>query len=114
MTGTQDQGNQQSETDPVGEFSDPTLKHQSARGNADKTYSEHWGNSGSHQVITMNLTSRSAQALEVATDLTGDSKTDTVNRALQVYAFLTHVISNGGSIYVRESNDADLEQLRFQ
>jgi hypothetical protein len=38
--------------------------------------------------LTVNLTKRSDAALQLASDLTGDSKTDTVNRALQVYAYL--------------------------
>jgi len=63
--------------------------------------------------ITVNLTGRASRALELATELTGDTKTDTINRALQVYAYLEEVTSRGGSIYVRESGDADLERLKI-
>ena len=40
--------------------------------------------------LTVNLTERSSRALELAVNDTGDSRTDTVNRALQVYAYLVH------------------------
>lgn len=57
--------------------------------------------------VTVNLTERSAKALRLAAGLTGDTKTDTINRALQVYAYFEHVVSQGGSVLVRESPDAD-------
>jgi hypothetical protein len=63
--------------------------------------------------LTVNLTPRSAAALDLAVGDTGDSKTDTINRALQVYAYLEHAITGGGAIFVRESADADLVQLKI-
>lgn len=45
--------------------------------------------------LTVNLIPRADKALQLAVQLTGDSKTDTVNRALQVYAYLEYVISRG-------------------
>ena len=56
----------------------------------------------------MNLTGRAAQALEVAAQLTGDSKTDTINRALQIYAYMEQLTARGGSIYVREAANSEL------
>lgn len=50
----------------------------------------------------MNLIPRANAALELAIQITGDSKTDTVNRALQVYAYLEHVISDGGEVMIRQ------------
>jgi hypothetical protein len=37
--------------------------------------------------ITVNLLRAAHGALEAATALTGDTRTDTINRALQLYAF---------------------------
>ncbi|WP_253669635.1 hypothetical protein [Streptoalloteichus tenebrarius] len=68
---------------------------------------------GSLERVTVNLTPRSSKALEQTVDLTGDSKTDTINRALQVYAFLEEIMQAGGSIYVRQSADSELERLRI-
>jgi hypothetical protein len=45
---------------------------------------------------------RAARARQEAADLTGDSKTDTINRAVQVYAYLEEINSRGGTIYTRE------------
>ncbi|HUC22602.1 MAG TPA: hypothetical protein VMA73_07840 [Streptosporangiaceae bacterium] len=70
------------------------------------------GSNGPLERITVNLTGRASRALELATRLTGDSKTDTVNRALQVYAYMEQITADGGSVYVREGADAELERLK--
>ncbi|HUY50649.1 MAG TPA: hypothetical protein VMV92_33910 [Streptosporangiaceae bacterium] len=69
--------------------------------------------SGPLERVTVNLTARSSRALEVATELTGETKTDTINRALQIYAFLEQVCAGGGSIYTRESAGAELERIKI-
>jgi hypothetical protein len=61
--------------------------------------------------VTVNLTRSTSRALDLAAKLTGDTKTDTVNRALQVYAYLERVTARGGSVYVREAAEAGLELL---
>jgi hypothetical protein len=63
--------------------------------------------------VTVNLTQRSSAALDLLTGLTGDSKTDTVNRALQIYAYLEHVVHGGGSIHVRKADGSELEQVKI-
>jgi hypothetical protein len=63
--------------------------------------------------ITVNLTSRSSSALELAVELCGDTKTDTINRAIQIYAYLEKVIRDGGSVHMRERNGAELERLKI-
>jgi len=62
--------------------------------------------------VTVNLTPRAAKALEEAVALTGDNKTDTVNRALQMYSYVERALSAGGDLYVRQSADAEPERLR--
>jgi len=71
------------------------------------------GSNGPLERITVNLTGRASRALELATELTGDTKTDTVNRALQVYAYLEQVTARGGSVYVREAAESELERLKM-
>jgi hypothetical protein len=71
------------------------------------------GRSPALERVTVNLTPRSAQALELATQLTGDSKTDAINRAVQVYAFLERAIAEGGSIRVQESAESEPELLKI-
>lgn len=61
--------------------------------------------------ITVNLTPRACEALDRAVKLTRDSKTDTINRALQVYAYVVNVTENGGELYVRDGGHEDLERL---
>ena len=76
------------------------------------TWSRRGGGRGLER-ITLNLTSRSSSALEIAVELCGDTKTDTINRAIQIYAYLERVIRDGGSVHVREQQGAELERLRI-
>jgi hypothetical protein len=71
------------------------------------------GRSPALERVTVNLTPRSARALELATQLTGDSKTDVINRAIQAYSFLELALSEGGSVHVQESADSELQLLKF-
>ena len=63
--------------------------------------------------VTVNLVARASRALQLVSDLTGDTKTDSINRAIQVYAYLEEIVSNGGDIYVRESKDSELQLLKM-
>jgi hypothetical protein len=63
--------------------------------------------------ITVNLTPRSASALELAAELCGDTRTDTINRAIQIYAYLEQVIRDGGSIHVRAHDATEPERLKI-
>jgi hypothetical protein len=65
------------------------------------------------QRVTVNLTPRSWQALEMAVKRTGDSQTDTINRALQVYSYLADITETGGTLYVRDAGSDELERLRI-
>jgi hypothetical protein len=56
---------------------------------------------GSLTRVTVNLTPRSVTALERTSRTTGDSKTDTINRALQVYALIQEMAErNNGSLRI--------------
>jgi hypothetical protein len=70
------------------------------------------GRNGPLDRLTVNLTGRASRALDQATEITGDTKTDAVNRALQVYAYLEEVLARGGSLYVREAQGSELERLK--
>jgi len=63
--------------------------------------------------VTFNMTPRAARALELATQLTGDSKTDSINRAVQVYAYIQNIIANGGTISAHKSGDSPEQELVF-
>jgi hypothetical protein len=67
---------------------------------------------GPPERITVNVIGRASRALDLAAEITGDTKTDTVNRALQVYAYLTQLTARGGSVYVREAAESGLEPLK--
>ena len=68
---------------------------------------------GSLQRVTVNLTPRSWQALETVIKRTGDSQTDAINRAIQVYSYLADITETGGTLYVRDVGSDELERLRI-
>jgi hypothetical protein len=68
---------------------------------------------GSLQRVTVNLTPRSCQALETVIKRTGDSQTDAINRAIQVYSYLADITETGGTLYVRDAGSNELERLRI-
>lgn len=70
------------------------------------------GGGGGLERVTVNLVPRASRALDRAVELTGDSKTDTINRALQVYAVLEEAVSKGGEVVIRHSS-GDHEVIRF-
>jgi len=63
--------------------------------------------------VTVNLILRASRALQRVSELTGDSKTDSINRAIQVYGYLTEIDHNGGAVYVRESKDSEPQLLKI-
>lgn len=63
--------------------------------------------------MTITLSDRSETALALALNLTGSKNTtDTLNRAVQVYAYLEYVKNNGGRVIV-ENQDGDETVLEF-
>lgn len=59
-------------------------------------------NAGKLERVTANLTPGTAEALKAAVELTGDSKTDVVNRAIRLYALAAQ---NGDGVYIRENGE---------
>lgn len=63
--------------------------------------------------VTVNLTPRSVRALNNLVEWTDYTKTDSINRALQIYEFIQQIMENGGTVHVRQSEGAELERLTF-
>ena len=51
--------------------------------------------------------------LDMAVKRTGDSQTDTINRAIQVYSYLTDITETSGTLYVRDAGTDELERLHI-
>lgn len=64
------------------------------------------------QRVTVNLVSKSAASLDRLSVSTGLSKTDVINRALQVYDFIDSETEAGKQILVRAA-DGTVEVLRL-
>lgn len=64
--------------------------------------------------VTVNLTPKAVKALASACEMTGDSKTDTINRALRLYAYVEQVKAEGKRLMVGEDGKLEvLEVLYF-
>jgi hypothetical protein len=71
------------------------------------------GGSPSPERVTVNLTTRTVRSLDRVVNLTSDTKTDSINRAIQVYAYLEEVMQNGGSVFATRGEGSTPEQIRF-
>lgn len=63
--------------------------------------------------INVNLVPRASQALGQIAALTGDTKTDSINRALQVYAYIEQIIHDGGAVFVQGADDAAPQRIKI-
>jgi hypothetical protein len=63
--------------------------------------------------VTVNLTPQAVQALDGLTSRTGYSKTDTINRALQVYMVVQQMLDNGGGHLTVQHIDGSLERVHI-
>lgn len=50
--------------------------------------------------VKVHLTERTAGALDRAAATTGDTRTDTINRAVQLYDQLVHAVESGGRVLI--------------
>lgn len=71
----------------------------------------HARGSGSLERVTTNLTRKTAEALSVAMNVTGDTKTHTINKAIQLYALLQQILAEGGSMSIRRAGEKESKQL---
>jgi hypothetical protein len=63
--------------------------------------------------ITVNLNRKAMEALDALSESNGLSKTDTINRALQVYALIQDIMDrSGGSLVIRYS-DGQIERVHI-
>jgi len=58
-----------------------------------------------HERITVGLIRKTSDDLDKLTESTGLSKTDLVNRAVQLYAFVDEEVRSGGTVAVQRGDD---------
>jgi hypothetical protein len=61
--------------------------------------------------ITFSLTDRSRRALSLAQEIGGDNQTDTVNRALQYYAYLLYLLETEEAVIEAKRPDGTVETI---
>lgn len=63
--------------------------------------------------VSANFTPRGFAALNQACALTGDTRTDALNRAVQVYAYLTNAAEDGKLVFVENPVTGARERVVF-
>lgn len=63
--------------------------------------------------VSVNLVERAMAALEIATELSGDSQTDVINRSVQVYAYLLKAVADGKDLKVEDPRTNRVEHPIF-
>jgi hypothetical protein len=61
--------------------------------------------------ITVNFVPRASEALQQAVELTRDSKTDTLNRAIQLYAYVLKAQAGGQDLFIGDVKDGKLDKI---
>jgi hypothetical protein len=69
------------------------------------------GSAGGLVRVTVNLTPKSADSLEAISGTTGLSKTDVINRALQVYKVVEELLDRGGGSILIKHPNGELERV---
>jgi len=54
--------------------------------------------------LTVTLIPKAVTALEEAARITGDTQTDTINRAIQFYAFVNTELAKGKRLFLQDAN----------
>lgn len=63
--------------------------------------------------VTVNLTTKSVASMDALTKLTGENKTEVINKSLQFYDDVQTFISTGGTVYMRDPGSKELERIRI-
>jgi hypothetical protein len=57
-----------------------------------------------YECVTVNLIEKASAALDGAAGISGHSKTDTINRAIQIYQFVLERTQAGDELLLRHSD----------
>lgn len=64
--------------------------------------------------VTVNLSKRTVEALDATSALTDDTKTEVINKAVQLYQEVQEAQGNGGGIWIKPSKDAEPILVRYR
>lgn len=51
--------------------------------------------------------------MDKLTTLTGDNKTEAINKALQFYAHIEEFLASGGALYMRDPGSNEMERIKI-
>jgi hypothetical protein len=91
----------------------PATKDALLRMGADRSRPSDHGGRSPWERITVNLVTRAVNALNSIVAQTGVSRTDAINKALQVYEYVQDHQRRGGAIYLGEPGSNELERLHI-
>jgi hypothetical protein len=65
-------------------------------------------------MLKANITPRSSVALNEAAQVNGESRTNVINRAIQIYALLTRMMRAGWEVVLRNPENGYERRVRFR
>lgn len=71
------------------------------------------GGGSSLERVTVNLTVRSVAAMDTIVQLTGDTKTEAINKALQFYGHIQEFLKSGGAVYMRDPGSDEMDRIKI-
>jgi hypothetical protein len=63
--------------------------------------------------VTVNLSRRSVDAIKSTSALTDDTKTEVINKAVQLYNEVQEAQTHGGGIWIQSAEGRDPVQVRY-
>jgi len=63
--------------------------------------------------VTVNLSENSVEALDAAVQLTRNTKTEVINKAVQLFAVVQQAQHEGGGVSIKDSKEAEWTRVRF-
>jgi hypothetical protein len=63
--------------------------------------------------VTVNLSRRTVEALKATSALTDDTKTEVINKAVQLYREIQEAQSKGGGVFIQSDEAKDPVLVRF-
>src|SRR6185503_16101125 len=63
--------------------------------------------------VTVNLSARSQEALERTSRLTQDTKTEVINKAVQLFDMVQAAQAEGGGVWIKEDKNSELTRTQF-
>jgi len=63
--------------------------------------------------LTVNITQTTMDSLNRAADVTGETRTDTLQKAIQFYAYISTLLASGSALYIQDPGARQAYRLQI-